>query len=211
MNATTSVNSANQYDPTPEAQLLAGMRAGDDRAYEALVRRYSGRLLAVARRFLGCDVDAADAVQEAFISAFRAIDRFDAHSAFGTWLHRIVVNACLMKLRSRARRRTVSIEELLPTFDDTGHHVRPVLSWTDDALASLSKAEMRARVRACIDELPDDSRTILLLRDIDELDTEQAAELLGISVPAVKTRLHRARQALRTLLEPLALEIGAVR
>ena len=211
MNAINSANSprpATQCDPNQEAQLLAGMRAGDDAAYETLVRRYSGRLLAVARRFLGCDEEAADAVQEAFISAFRAIDRFDGQSTLGTWLHRIVVNACLMKLRSRARRRTVSIDELLPTFDDTGHHVRPIVAWTEDAFAFLSRAETRARVHACIDQLPDDYRTILLLRDIDELDTDQTAELLGISVPAVKTRLHRARQALRTLLEPLAVEIA---
>ncbi len=185
-----------------DADLLGRLRAGDEQAYETLVRRYSGRLLAVARRFLGED-DSADAVQEAFCAAFQAIDRFEGTAALSTWLYRIVVNICLMKLRSRRRRRTISIDELLPAFDETGHHAKPVVPWNEQPCNRMECAETRSHVRACIDRLPDDHRTVLLLRDIEELDTEQTAELVGISVPAVKTRLHRARQALRSLLEPL--------
>jgi RNA polymerase sigma-70 factor (ECF subfamily) len=186
-----------------DADLLGRLRAGDEQAYEVLVRQNIGRMLAVAQRFLGDGDESADAVQEAFCSAFQAIDRFEGTSALSTWLHRIVVNACLMKLRSRRRRRTISIDDLLPAFDERGHHLQPVAPWSEQPGDRLERADMQNQVRACIDLLPDDHRMVLLLRDIEELDTQQTAEVLGISVPAVKTRLHRARQALRSLLEPM--------
>jgi RNA polymerase sigma-70 factor (ECF subfamily) len=188
-----------------DAALLARIRAGDERACEELVRQHGGHVLAVARRFLRTDEDSADAVQDAFLSAFRSLKSFEGHCALGTWLHRIVVNVCLMRLRARTRSREVGIDHLLPTFDETGHHSRPVRPWEDSALARLTQAETRAQVRACIDQLPDSYREILLLRDIEELDTEETAERLGINAGTVKTRLHRARQALRTLLEPIVL------
>jgi RNA polymerase sigma-70 factor, ECF subfamily len=186
-----------------DARLLDRIRDGDESACEALVRQHAGRMLAVARRFLRTEEDSADAVQDAFLSAFRSLDGFAGNAALGTWLHRIVVNVCLMRLRARSRNREVRIDDLLPTFDETGHHSRPVRPWEDQALARLTQAETRAHVRACIDRLPDPYRQILLLRDIEELDTERTAQHLGINPGAVKTRLHRARQALRTLLEPV--------
>jgi RNA polymerase sigma-70 factor, ECF subfamily len=185
-----------------ECKLLEAVRAGDEGACEALVRQHGGRMLAVARRFLRTEDDSADAVQDAFLAAFRSLDGFEGNSALGTWLHRIVVNVCLMRLRARSRSREVRIDDLLPTFDETGHHSHPVRPWEDDALARLTRAETRAHVRACIDRLPDPYREVLLLRDIEELDTEQTAQHLGINPGAVKTRLHRARQALRSLLDP---------
>jgi RNA polymerase sigma-70 factor (ECF subfamily) len=191
--------------PADDVELLDGVRAGDERACEALVRRHGGRMLAVARRFLRTEEDSADAVQDAFLSAFRSLDGFEGNAALGTWLHRIVVNACLMRLRARARSREIRIDDLLPTFDETGHHSREIRPWEDQSLARLTRAETCAQVRACIDELPEPYREVLLLRDIQELDTEQTAQHLGINPGAVKTRLHRARQALRTLLEPVVL------
>lgn len=191
---------------TPEEPgLLARVRSGDESACEELVRRHGGRMLAVARRFLRSEEDSADAVQDAFLAAFRALPGFQGEAALGTWLHRIVVNACLMRLRSRSRRPEVRIDQLLPTFDDSGHHTRAVRPWDDQGLSRLTRAETRAQVRECIDRLPEPYRAILLLRDIEELDTDETARHLGITAGAVKTRLHRARQALRTLLEPLAV------
>jgi RNA polymerase sigma-70 factor, ECF subfamily len=182
---------------------VARLRAGDEEASAALVRKYGGRLLAVARRFLRCEEDSADAVQEAFLAAFRYLDQFEGNSSLGTWLHRIVVNACLTKLRAQSRSRAVPIDDLLPTFDETGHHSQPVRPWGEEPLSHLTREETRIQVRACIDRVPEPYRTVLLLRDIEELNTDQTAEQLGITAGAVKTRLHRARQALRTLLEPL--------
>lgn len=196
-------------DPTPscdrevEDQILARLRAGEEDACAALVHTHGGRLLAVARRLLRSDEDGQDAVQEAFLLAFRALGSFQGNSSLGTWLHRILVNVCLTKLRSRSRHPEVPLDDLLPAFDETGHHVRPVAEWSDQADRHLARAETRAQVRACIDRLPESYRTVVLLRDIEELDTDQTAHLLGLSPGAVKTRLHRARQALRALLEPV--------
>ena len=190
-------------DRESQDQLVARLREGEEAAYESLVREYGGRMLAVARRVLRHEEDARDAVQEAMLQAFRSIDRFRGASKLATWLHRIVTNAALMKLRSTSRHPEVTIEELLPQFDETGHHTQPVRDWSESPSSALLQEERRAQVRACIDQLPAQYREILILRDIEELDTNETAKVLGISTASVKTRLHRARQGLRTLLEPL--------
>ena len=186
-----------------EAEFLAHVRAGDEDASAQFVRQYGGPMLAVAQRYFRHEQDRADAVQDAFLSAFRSLHDFEGHSSLGTWLYRIVVNACLTKLRTKTRRPEVPIDDLLPTFDETGHHSRPVRPWSDQALAQLTQAETCAHVRACIDRLPDPYGRVLLLRDIEELDTEQAAQHLGITLEPSRRYLHRAGQALRLLLEPL--------
>lgn len=182
---------------------LGALRAGDEAAYGSFVRQHGGRMLAVARRLLRSEQDAADAVQEAFLSAFRALHSFAGNSKIGTWLHRITVNACLMKLRSDKSTPTTSIEGLLPTFDETGHRRGRVVPWRMAPQEVVEAGERRAIVRRCINELPEIYRVVLLLRDIEQLDTQETAERLGISTAAVKVRLHRARQALRTLLDPM--------
>jgi RNA polymerase sigma-70 factor (ECF subfamily) len=186
-----------------DAGILGRIRAGDASACETLVRQHGGRMLAVARRLLRTEEDSADAVQDAFLSVFRSLDSFEGNSSLGTWLHRIVVNVCLMRLRTRLRSRKFRIYGLSQNFDETGRPSRPARPWVDEALAGLTLAETRAQVRACIDRLPDPHRQVLVLRDIEELDTDQTAQHLGINPGAVKTRLHRARKALRTLLEPV--------
>lgn len=183
-----------------ESLLIARLRDGDERAYEELVRTHGGRLLAVCRRMLRNEEDARDAVQQTFLSAFRALATFHGTSRIATWLHRIAVNTALMKLRSRSRRPEDPIEELLPRFREDGHHAE---TWSDfgaPADVLLEQREVRGRVRAAIDRLPESYRTVLLLRDIEELDTVATAELLGVSANAVKIKLHRARQALARLL-----------
>ncbi len=185
-----------------EAALLARLRAGEDTAFDELVELAGGRMVAVARRFLQREDDAEDAVQEAFLSAFRSLDSFDGRSRLTTWLHRITVNACLMKLRSRRRRPETSLEGLLPRFREDGHQENPTRPWNSSERSGIEDAELHALVRAGIAELPEQYRVVLLLRDIEELDTEETAALLQTTPSAVKTRLHRARQALRTLLEP---------
>ena len=185
-----------------ESALVARLKAGDDAAYEVLVRSHTGRLLATARRMLRREEDARDAVQDAFCAAFRSIASFQQGSALSTWLHRIVINACLMKIRSRSRKREDSIEDLLPRFDETGHSVEPFEPWAPEAEKALLTSETCAQVRAAIDRLPDSYRTVLVLRDIEDLDTDEVAAQLDLTANAVKIRLHRARQALRTLLAP---------
>ncbi len=187
--------------PPDESALVARLRGGEEEAFALLVRAHGGRLLATARRFFGCEDDARDAVQDAFLSAHQALAAFQGQARLSTWLHRILVNCCLMKLRSRRRRPEESLEGLLPVFDETGHEARPSRPW-EPLEDEMARRQACALVRSLIGQLPESYRTVLLLRDIEELDTAQAAELLGISENAVKIRLHRARQALRALLDP---------
>ncbi len=186
-----------------EADLVARLKAGNEEAYEQFVRENIGRMLAVARRMLRKEADAHDAVQDAFLSAYKAIDRFEGGSKLSTWLHRILVNAALMKIRSAKRRKNeVSIEDLLPRYRDDGHQIDPPTGWEHTAEAAAQNREVRELVRASIDRLPETHRTVLLLRDIEQLSTEEAAQQLEVSTNVIKTRLHRARQALKTLLDP---------
>lgn len=186
--------------PIQEAELLKALREGREEAFETLVRTHSGRMLSVCRRILRNDEEAKDAVQEAFVSAFRGLSSFEGTSLLGTWLHRIAVNASLMRLRSRKRRPEQSIDELLPAFKEDGHARVEPQDWSPSALQLVESRETREFVRGCIDRLPDLYRVVLLLRDIEEMDTSQAAEVLGVSEGVVKVRLHRARHALRRLL-----------
>jgi len=183
-----------------EEFLVRQLRAGDEQAFEELVRTFGGRLLAVARRFVHNDADAQDIVQTAYLSALKAFDQFEGNCQLATWLHRIVVNTALMKLRSKRRKPEESIETLLPAFQEDGHHVEQFSDWTTPADQLIERDETRATVRACIDRLPDNYRAVLLLRDIEERSTQDVAETLSMTTTAVKVRLHRARQALSTLL-----------
>lgn len=185
-----------------ESDLVRRLKAGDDLAFEEMVREHAGRMLAVARRILDDADEAQDALQEAFLSAFRAIDRFEENARLGTWLHRIVVNAALMRRRRRKTAKEVAIEELLPSFDDRGHHVSMPKPWVENSEDVLVQEEMRHLVRQSIDKLPDNYREVLVLRDLVQLDTKETADMLGISPNAVKVRLHRAHVALLGLLDP---------
>jgi RNA polymerase sigma-70 factor (ECF subfamily) len=185
-----------------ERQLLERLRAGEEAAYEELVRSHGPRMLAVARRFLREEEDARDAVQDAFLSAFRALGRFEGQARLSTWLHRIVVNAALMKLRTRRRRPERPIEDFLPEFLEDGHMAQPAVAWRLPGDEAVERRQLRDLVLEKVHELPEGYRNVLLLRDIEGLDTEETARLTGLGAGAVKTRLHRARQALRGLLEP---------
>jgi RNA polymerase sigma-70 factor, ECF subfamily len=188
-----------------DAALLARLRARDERAFEELVRRTSPRLLATLRCMLRSEEDARDALQETFLAAHRALHRFEGQARLSTWLHRIAVNAALMKLRSRKRHPETAIEELLPQFEADGHRIVELATPPRSIEDELDYAARRAAVRRCVERLPEAHRTVLVLRDLEELDTEETARALGISADATKMRLHRARQALRTLLEREAL------
>jgi RNA polymerase sigma-70 factor, ECF subfamily len=187
-----------------EAELVARLKQKDDEAYAVIVRAHAGRLLAVVRRILPNEEDARDAVQEAFLSAFQSIGSFREGSMLSTWLHRIAVNAALMRLRRARRHDERPIEDLLPTFDETGHRIGADTPWPHpgpDPGEERDRSELCRRVRLAIRELPQNYRTVLVLRDLEELSTKETAELLDTTETAIKLRLHRARQALRTMLE----------
>ena len=189
----------------PDARLVERVKAGDGRAAEEIVRRHSEALLARAGRMLRRREDADDAVQETFIAAFRSIASFEGNARLATWLHRIVVNACLIILRRNRRRPALPLDDHL-TAAGAAHGLGPTRSWARPAEERLVQAEMRSQVRDCVDRLPAAYREVVRLRDLEELDAGRTARLLGTSRAVVKTRLYRARQALRPLLEPLIQE-----
>ena len=197
-----AVPSGQSRSDDDQSALLARMIAGDNTAFEAFVRIYSGRLLVVARRILRNEEDANDAVQDAFLSAFKGLSQFKEQAQLGTWLYRIVVNAAFGRLRKLQRQPERSIEELLPHFGEGEHQLDPPVPWTTTPESPVQDQETRELVRRCVNQLPETYRIVLLLRDIEGLTTDETAQLLGTSVAVVKTRLHRARQALRTLLDP---------
>ena len=186
-----------------EALLIERLRTGCNRAAERLVRDHAGWMLSVARRYVKEDALAEDCVQEAFLSAFSNIDKFEGRSSLKTWLHRITVNAALMKLRSLRRNDSQSIDELLPEFDANDCRIEAPWHHMATPAELLEREDVRALIAAKIGELPNGYRIILLLRDIEERSTTEVAELLGLSESNVKVRLHRARTALKKLLEPI--------
>lgn len=189
--------------PSPDAALADGVARGDPQACERMVRRHLPAMLATARRILGDAAAAEDCAQEAFIKAFRAIGGFEQRSALSTWLHRIVVNEALSRLRRGRAAPEESIEALLPRYNENGFRVEPMWQTEIDPDETIDRERLTLIVRSKIAELPDGYRIVLTLRDIEGLSTADVAAAMGLSEMNVKTRLHRARAALKTLLEPL--------
>lgn len=188
-------------EPSDEA-LAARAAAGDESAFEALVRRYQARAYRLAFRLVGADGDPQDALQEAFLQVFRKLASFRGESRFATWLFRIVTNAALMQRRSRSRRPAESLEAFLPRFDANGLHAATpaelrVAARADELLDQRTLAE---RAREGIERLPEAYRAAFVLRDLEELPTAEVAVVLGLEPAAVRQRVHRARLMLRGYL-----------
>ena len=186
--------------------LLAGLRARDESAFEQLVRRYSDKLLAVTRRYLRNEDDAQDALQDTFLSVFRVIDQFEGNAQLSTWLYRIASNAALMKLRTRRRRP----EEPLDTHGSEaftyGTYLEGQARWEEPVDVLTQRQETRSFVHDCITLLPELYRSALVLRDIHEFNTQEVADRLGVSPNAAKLRVHRARRALRGVVQTRLVE-----
>lgn len=182
---------------------LHALRNGDRAATERLVRKHSGWMLALARRMVREDALAEDIVQNAFFNIFRKLDQFDGRSALKTWMHRIVVNQSLMMLRKDRRSSEGSIDDLLPEFDRNGCRTEQDWATIETPESLIEKSQSVEKISELIGSLPETYRIVLLLRDIEEVSTQEVAEMLQISEANVKVRLHRARAALKKLLEPL--------
>lgn len=188
--------------------MLEALRRNDPATTEAWVRAQIPRARAVALRLLRNEAEADDAVQEAFMQAFRRLSDFRGDAKLETWLHRIVVNAALGRLRRRSRKPEVELDLAGPEFSADGHlTAREGARW-GQVERLFESEETRALMRRMIDQLPETARTVLILRDIEELSTAEAAEALGVSPGTVKTRLHRARVALKKRVEQ-ALDVQA--
>jgi len=181
-----------------EAEVVALAREGDARAFSELVRRYEGKIFRLAQHVTQNREDAEDVLQETFMKAYEHLDQFQGNSKFYTWIVRIAVNQALMKLRRRKTDRSVSLDETIDTGEDTV--VREIAAWDEDAEERYSREELGKILDTAVQSLDPPYRSVFQLRDIDELSTEETAEALGLSVPAVKSRLLRARLQLREKL-----------
>ena len=183
---------------TDESDLIARARQGDGQAFTLLVNRYERKIFRLAKHITQNVEDAEDVLQDTFLKAYEHLDGFQEQSKLYTWLVRIAVNESLMKLRKRRTGKLLSLDEDIDTGEEKV--AREIAVWDDNPEQRYSHEEMQAILRQAIDGLAPIFRTVFVLRDVDELSTEEAAEALGISVPAVKSRLLRARLQLRDKL-----------
>ncbi len=182
----------------PEATLVALAKEGDEAAFTTLVNRYSGKIFRLAQHITQNQEDAEDVLQEAFLKAYTHLSSFAGNSKFYTWIVRIAVNESLMKLRKRKSDKLVSLDEPVDTGEE--EVVREVAVWEQTPETKFTQTELRGILDGAVEELDPIYRAVFLLRDVEELSTEETAEALDLSVPAVKSRLLRARLQLREKL-----------
>ncbi len=182
----------------PDVALVERARAGDAAAFETLVRQYDRPIFRVAQHITQNREDAEDIVQDVFLKAYRKLEQFQGNSKFSTWLTRIAVNESLMRLRKRKTSRTVSMDQDVQT--EEGSIPRDFADWTPDPEQQYNQSELGEILQKTIAGLSPGFRTVFTLRDIEHLSTEETANALGLSIPAVKSRLLRARLQLRERL-----------
>ena len=184
-----------------DAALVEALRREDPEAAETLVERFGDRVYRLTMRITGVNEDAEEAAQDALWTAARKIGTFKGESAFGSWLYRIAANAAYQKLRTRrAKAREVALDDVLPTLDADGRHFEPMADWSERVDERALTGELREVLERAIDGLPPDYRTALVMHDVQGLSNPDIAETLGISLPAVKSRVHRSRLWVRKQL-----------
>ena len=184
-----------------DAQLVEALRREEPDAADRLVERYGDRVYRLAMRITGLREDAEEAAQDALWTAARKIHMFKGESAFGSWIYRITANAAYQKLRTRRQKSAeIAIEDVLPSLDGDGRHFEPMDDWSNRVDEQALQGELRGVLQRAIDGLPADYRTALVLHDVEGLSNPDIAEALNISLPAVKSRVHRSRLFVRKQL-----------
>ncbi len=201
----SAADGAAALTPTEDSGLLARAAEGDTVAFEALVERYTGRVYGLALRMLNSEADAAEVLQETFISAWRNLKSFRGDAQFGSWLSRIAANFSLMRLRHRKVTQAVESSLDEPHFNERGSLIDEVATFGDAEEAALNQ-ELRAAIEQAAARLSDDYREVFVLRDLEGMSYEEISGLVGITVPAVKSRLHRARLTLRAAIDTFYAE-----
>ncbi len=180
--------------------LLEELRKGSPEAVEALFDRFHGKIYGLAMSILKNESDAEEATQDVFMTVFQKAFTFKGDSALYSWIYRICVNACLMRLRGKKRSETVSIEEFMPVFTEEGMHAGVVGDWSKEVERKMLDKELGGVIRKFTERLSEKYRVVFVLSDVEGLSNEETAQILGLTVPAVKSRLHRARLYLRERL-----------
>jgi len=193
------VSVTNRHREDPDAALVEALRREGPQAMDQLVERYANRVYRLALRITGSHEDAEEVTQDALWTVGRKVDTFKGESAFGSWLYRITANAAYMKLRSRrTRAQEIALDDVLPALD--GAHFEPMDDWSPRVDEQALQGELRQVLEQAIDQLPADYRTALVMHDVEGLSNPDIAESLGITLPAVKSRVHRSRLFLRRRL-----------
>lgn len=185
----------------PDPELVERFRKGRSSAFRELVRRYQGKVYALALRLTSNQADAQEVLQDTFLSVYRKIETFRGDSAFSSWLYRITANAALMKIRSRGNRRDVPLDDVLSAVEGQPYIPTMGRDWSEDAERVAINRQLAQQIGAAVEKLPEKYRVVFLLREVEGLPTQEVADALGLSTPTVKTRLHRARLFLRQELE----------
>ncbi len=190
-----------QAQTAEEALFIQRLKARDEAALEALIAQYGAKVFGLALRITADRQDAEEVLQDVFWRVLQNIDSFRGESKLSSWIYRITTNTALMKVRERPKNQHIPLEEQLgPAMTEDGMIAEPVVDWTQLPTAELERRELAQRLEEAIDQMPSDYRTVFVLRDMEGLSTEEACEVLGLSVAALKSRLHRARLFLRKQL-----------
>lgn len=193
-------------DLRSDAELIKSFKKGDAASFEELVRRYSDKAFNLASRLTRNREDAEEVLQDVFVTVYRKIAGFEGKSSFSSWLYRVTVNAALMKLRKRKQDQSMSLEDVSPQVKNS---VVAKNSEQTEGDRSASRNELKQALEVAIRKLPDDYRPVYVLRDIDGLTSREVGKILNLSIPAVKSRLHRSRMILRRRLAALHKEYAA--
>ncbi len=183
-----------------EEQLVKDLQAGKTESFERLAILFQKKIYALSFNLTRNAMDSEDVTQEVLLTLFKKIHTFQGKSAFSSWVYRITLNATYMKLRSRKKDQSISIEELLPSFNGSGFQQEKIQDWSENTESLLFDNETRETIQKAVDLLPDKEKVVFLLRDVEGLSTEKVSEILELTIPAVKSRLHRARLFLRKKL-----------
>ena len=189
-----------KQNKTEEEQLVKNLQAGESGSFEKLASIYQKKIYALSFNLTRNVMDSEDVTQEVLLTLFKKIHTFQGRSAFSSWVYRITLNATYMKLRSRKKEKSISIEELLPSLNGAGFQQEKIQDWSENTESIIFDNEVRETIKKAVNLLPEKEKVVFLLRDVEGLSTENVSEILELTVPAVKSRLHRARLFLRKKL-----------
>ncbi|MBI4383220.1 MAG: sigma-70 family RNA polymerase sigma factor [Nitrospinae bacterium] len=187
-------------DKETEERLVRELQAGKKEVFDEIANLYQRKIYSLSFNLTRNQMDAQDITQDVLLTIFKKIDTFQGKSAFSSWVYRITLNASYMKLRSRKKEQYVSLDDALPSFNGAGFQKEKIRDWSESTESALFVSETREVIERAVEQLPEKEKVVFLLRDVDGLSTEKVGEILDLSVPAVKSRLHRARLFLRKKL-----------
>lgn len=193
-----------QNKETKEAEeaLVREFQAGNLDAYDKIAEIYQKKIYALSFNMTRNQMDAQDVTQEVLLTLFKKVHTFQGKSAFSSWVYRITLNATYMKLRSKKKEPNVSLEDLLPSYNASGYQQEKITDWSENTESLLFANETREVIQKAVDQLPEKEKVVFILRDGEGLSTEKVSDILELTIPAVKSRLHRARLFLRKKLAP---------